>query len=325
MAEEFFEDLKDRIARDQARDALNDLRQFTRERAPRLYNETILQIAGLNQIEASERLGEMTLEEARVASAKWRRRVFALVDAAQATLKDMALPVVTSDVHFEHPPPQTQLEKIFGANNLKSIAWLRRGIDVARSVCRVVTPKWVGSGFVVSGGRCITNHHVVPSAYVADNSYVEFNVEEDLAGRLALPCRFALDGKAIKVDAELDVCVVGLKEASNGTPIADWGCLEFEATSVPKVGDHVTIIQHPGGGPKQIAITANQVVNVYAHRLQYSTDTMPGSSGSPVFNDDWKVVAIHRMGGNVVVNDKGDKMFANEGILMRDALPRLGF
>jgi V8-like Glu-specific endopeptidase len=76
------------------------------------------------------------------------------------------------------------------------------------------------------------------------------------------------------------------------------------------------IIQHPQGGPKQIALTANQVVNVYEHRLQYTTDTLPGSSGSPVFNDDWQVIAIHHAGGNLISNSRGDRRFVNQGILL---------
>ena len=62
-------------------------------------------------------------------------------------------------------------------------------------------------------------------------------------------------------------------------------------------------------------ITANQVVNIFGHRLQYTTDTQPGSSGSPVLNDEWKAVALHHSGGNLPKNARGDRMYANEGIL----------
>jgi V8-like Glu-specific endopeptidase len=65
------------------------------------------------------------------------------------------------------------------------------------------------------------------------------------------------------------------------------------------------------------------VVNLFEHRLQYTTDTLPGSSGSPVFNDAWKVVALHHAGGNLVTNPRGDRMFANQGILMAKILERL--
>ena len=63
-------------------------------------------------------------------------------------------------------------------------------------------------------------------------------------------------------------------------------------------------------------MTANQVVGLWEYRLQYSTDTMPGSSGSPVFNDLWQVIALHHAGGDLQSNDQGDRRFVNEGILM---------
>ncbi len=89
---------------------------------------------------------------------------------------------------------------------------------------------------------------------------------------------------------------------------------------MPAKGDHVTIIQHPEGGPKQIALNENRVTNIYNYHVQYTTDTMPGSSGSPVFNDKWQVVAIHHKGGNLVTNDADEKRFTNQAVLMKDIL-----
>ena len=57
------------------------------------------------------------------------------------------------------------------------------------------------------------------------------------------------------------------------------------------------IIQHPEGGPKQLSFFHNVVVHVGEGRVQYLTDTQPGSSGSPVFDRGWNVVALHHSGG----------------------------
>src|SRR5919202_1710354 len=62
------------------------------------------------------------------------------------------------------------------------------------------------------------------------------------------------------------------------------------------IGEYVNIIQHPGGEPKQLALRENQLVDVLPDFLHYETDTAPGSSGSPVFNDQWEVVALHHSG-----------------------------
>jgi V8-like Glu-specific endopeptidase len=149
---------------------------------------------------------------------------------------------------------------------------------------------------------------------------VEFNYEEDAQGRLLPLHSYSLNGNTAHTDATLDYCFVEVEEKEGQPPLAFWGRLAFETSVPPSRGDHVTIIQHPEGGPKQIAITANWVVNVFGSRLQYTTDTLPGSSGSPVFNDRWRVIALHHAGGNLVFNERGDRMFANEGILISDIL-----
>ena len=65
-----------------------------------------------------------------------------------------------------------------------------------------------------------------------------------------------------------------------GNPGAEWGTLPLPGADVTvDVGDTVFIIQHPNGGPKQIAMAGNQVAYVDARLIQYTTDTLPGSSG----------------------------------------------
>ena len=85
-------------------------------------------------------------------------------------------------------------------------------------------------------------------------------------------------------------------------------------------GQHLSIIQHLSWGQKKIAVTANEIVNIFNHRIQYMTDTMPGSLGAPVFDDAWTVVTLHHSGGNLVKNAKGERIFANEGIRIRDIM-----
>jgi len=82
----------------------------------------------------------------------------------------------------------------------------------------------------------------------------------------------------------------------------------------------VTIIQHPRGRPKEIALRDNRVVRADSVVVQYSCDTEPGSSGSPVFNNQWKPVAIHHAsvltdspeGRRMAANPRG--RYLNEGI-----------
>ncbi len=64
-------------------------------------------------------------------------------------------------------------------------------------------------------------------------------------------------------------------------------------------GEWVTIIQHPGGMPKQMAVRACRIVELDegdrdSRFIHTTTDTEPGSSGAPVLNDQWQVVQIRR-------------------------------
>ena len=47
--------------------------------------------------------------------------------------------------------------------------------------------------------------------------------------------------------------------------------------------------------------------------VQYMTDTNDGSSGSPVFNSDWEVVAIHHSGGWMTDPATNQQVKRNQG------------
>ena len=71
------------------------------------------------------------------------------------------------------------------------------------------------------------------------------------------------------------------------------------------VGEEAYIIGYPLGGSGTYnegvptpTFTAGSLSKKTVHRLQYDTTTFPGSSGSPVFNNLGKIVAVHYLGQN---------------------------
>jgi V8-like Glu-specific endopeptidase len=51
--------------------------------------------------------------------------------------------------------------------------------------------------------------------------------------------------------------------------------------------------------------------------LHYRTPTDPGSSGSPVFNSEWEVIALHHSGSSKTPRLHGGGFYeANEGIAL---------
>ena len=66
-------------------------------------------------------------------------------------------------------------------------------------------------------------------------------------------------------------------------------------------GFPVNIIQHPLGERKKISMHNSNLVDISDDQddsdfCYYTTDTLKVSSGSPVFNKDWEVIALHRCG-----------------------------
>ena len=77
------------------------------------------------------------------------------------------------------------------------------------------------------------------------------------------------------------------------------------------IGEPVSIIQHPQGAPKMIAIRENKIVDIQSPFIHYTTDTQQGSSGSLVVNDQWEVVALHR--SSIPKTDTNGKILLHKG------------
>lgn len=205
---------------------------------------------------------------------------------------------------------QKGFERLIGKSDLMSINYLERGRRAAAAVCRIKVPEqggcWYGTGFLVGPKLLLTNHHVLGSPAEANQAAAQFGYEYDADGALIEPQQFKLAPNEIFfTDHALDITLVAVVSLSDASvPIERYGRLPLIPLSGKAVhGEDVTIIQHPGGEPKQIAIRASRIIEISktenipgldAERfIHYTTDTEPGSSGAPVLNDQWQVVAVH--------------------------------
>jgi endonuclease G, mitochondrial len=197
------------------------------------------------------------------------------------------------------------LERVFQTNNLLPIAYLEQGTKVSQAIGRVIIndadrrTRGYGTGFLVSPQLLLTNNHVLPDRDTAINSRIEFNYQTALGGVPQSSTEFELDPAAFFVtDARLDYSLVAVKsQSTSGLGLSQFGWLPLIAAQGKIIiGEFVNIIQHPNGDRKQIALRENMLIDVLPDFLQYQTDTSPGSSGSPVFNDQWEVIALHHSG-----------------------------
>jgi V8-like Glu-specific endopeptidase len=60
----------------------------------------------------------------------------------------------------------------------------------------------------------------------------------------------------------------------------------------------VLIMQHPQGATLKLAWETQSVISVNEKksRVRYRTNTEPGSSGSPCFDANWNLIALHHLG-----------------------------
>ncbi|MEU7087067.1 endonuclease [Streptomyces achromogenes] len=192
------------------------------------------------------------------------------------------------------------LERLMGRNNLTGVAFLEGGYRAARSIGRVCvrTPEGghYGTGFMVSPSLLLTNNHVLRSLEEAGHAVVQFDYQAGVDGRPLIPVTFRIDPHGFfATDRELDFTVVAVAESNEeGARLTDFDWLPLDGAQGKAIlGEFVNIIQHPNGEPKQLALRENQIVDLLDSFVHYVTDTAPGSSGSPVFNDQWEVVALH--------------------------------
>ncbi|RZU74982.1 trypsin-like peptidase [Micromonospora kangleipakensis] len=197
------------------------------------------------------------------------------------------------------------LERIIGeSKDLQASSFLARGARAAASVARISIRDDgrelpLGTGFLVSPRLLLTNNHVLPDPAVARQVVIEFGAEMSVENLPLVPLRYDLDPDGLFVtDVELDFTLVLVSPGADRQPpgvVFGWNRLVAQLGKI-LVGEAVNIVGHPMGRKKEIAIRNNRLEVELTKFLHYSTDTEPGNSGSPVFNDQWEVVALHHCG-----------------------------
>jgi V8-like Glu-specific endopeptidase len=218
-----------------------------------------------------------------------------------------------------------RLERILGVDRYLSLAWYRTGLMRCRAVARIQTADddGVGTGFLVAGPDLhpdlpplvmVTNGHVIPEGLDSGHAHVAFHGLDDDPGRQA---RFGLTRQwwyQPSAGRGLDTTILeldGYPQAVVPTPLAKG--------LPPKPLDRrrAYVIGHPGGSAQPQFSLQDNVLLDYDHRvLHYRSPTEGGSSGSPVFDDEWRLIGLHHAGstGMPRLNRAGGTYAANEGI-----------
>jgi hypothetical protein len=189
------------------------------------------------------------------------------------------------------------LEAILGEDTFQTLAWYQRGLTRARAVARIGidATDGAGTGFLVnacdldpslSGQLLITNHHVVP--VMIPNLQRVIVIFEALSG---IARTFAVEEILWTSEPDkLDATVLRLKGTVEGVEPYPM------CTPPPPLIEskpRLYIIGHPKGGTMQFSISDNLIIDYEEPKVHYRTPTTYGSSGSPVFDSEWNLFALH--------------------------------
>jgi hypothetical protein len=253
-----------------------------------------------------------------------------------------------------------------GQSNFLPIDFLEKGFSLQKSVVKI--KNCIGqdaTGFMISPSFLLTNNHEISDPSCAQKSFFEFNNQIYANGTVGIPEDYTADLSIFHNNESLDYTVIKL----NGNPGSKWGYIDLPRPSSTfpqlfnklisnliktKIIDdnsfsfdtlqkdnlnllneekyiHANILQHPDGKFKQVGLQDNYLTSVDENHglIRYTTDTDDGSSGSPVFNDNWDLIALHHAKGEMVfsstssINDQKNGFHNekwlyvdNEGILI---------
>ncbi|HYF63202.1 MAG TPA: serine protease [Herpetosiphonaceae bacterium] len=242
----------------------------------------------------------------------WRASAIHMKEALPANVGDYTIPPIEADSAVQSQPLPPGLPASIFAERLESLkakkadwlpaSFLEKGLMSARSVGRVEHHgRKIGTAFLVARDLVLTNAHVVNDIPTLTEGGVRFNVGLQVEPEW----RYFTKQIAYSPQNELDFALLRLDRPASGTPLP----LSAEGAYRDQPAN---ILQYPRGASLQVALRSNEVVHVDPLRLYYVSDTEEGSSGSPVFDDDWRVIALHRAG----VEDAAHRRLkhANQGV-----------
>lgn len=196
------------------------------------------------------------------------------------------------------------LERIINSeDNFLDIFLLEGAVQASLAVGLVECPEKnpIGTGFLINHDILLTNQHVLKNQAMLADTCVRFGYRMD-GNNVLQPGRLVRINPGLYHSSPplgLDYALVQLAER----PLQDEvqagrhrGYLPMTPRTI-YANERVNILQHPGGDPLKVVLTQNYVsLDMSETRVQYVADTRSGSSGSPVLNKLWQVIALHHSG-----------------------------
>ncbi|MEH1883261.1 trypsin-like peptidase domain-containing protein [Nostoc sp.] len=160
-------------------------------------------------------------------------------------------------------------------------------LKARNTVCRIESPKGtgIGTGVLVGKNLLLTCNHIFSKTQVRQ-AWVSFNYNAD--SRKLDNDVFELDMTFVSYHNRPDYALVKIKDNSQQQK-----AIFINETSILDSGQDIRIIHHPQGNPVIIS-DFGQITQVGEDYIDHNVKTDDGSSGAPIFNRQWELIAIHQ-------------------------------
>jgi hypothetical protein len=256
-----------------------------------------------------------------------------VLGARQSRPNDVAIAAVAAELGLG-PTVSPVLESIIHerAPMIDPVQWRRRLASIEGCICRIENEAHpsspsLGTGFLIGADLCLTSFHI--AEHLLDQSVrpeamiLRFDYTRDSAGREVYPGtiyrlasdwmvasfrynaqeKSSVDATTLPARDELDAAVLRIAGSPGTQPIGRAepggqarGWLTHLSTFPPVPGDDLLILQHPQGSPLQLAFGKVLDLNANQTRVHHDVNTDHGSSGSPCFNLELDLIALHQAG-----------------------------
>jgi V8-like Glu-specific endopeptidase len=185
------------------------------------------------------------------------------------------------------------------------VGFLKGAIAQSSSVCRIeITSRDImATGVLITANKVLTNYHVLK---YRDEDNLENNALNAILkfGCLTSDNGVETQGKSFQLDRENpilcfskteDLDYVLLQVEAKITQATDIKPARWDSHKLPLERMGISVLQHPEGDSMKLSISQDGIIGVYQNSglVQYVNKTAVGSSGSPCFDENWYLVALH--------------------------------
>jgi len=289
----------------------------------------------LNRIAMGDDLDDIAFRLIRAADSQgWVHNL--VVAARESNPGNPLLFAVAQELHLSSTEPGLVHEKIIRSTNsfLDVNEWRQKLGEIESQVCRIeINRQAVGTGFLIAPNVVITNCHVVKDIILNEeertsegilrsastdivlrfdfkklaNKIINHGTEYRLAPDWLIDKSSNVIGNRLPTPDELDYTLVRVegipgeeaigKNAESSSALRGWVKLPTKSYEFAP-NTPLLIVQHPQAEPLKLAFDTDSIIGVSENgtTVTYRTNTEPGSSGSPCFDINWNLVALHHSG-----------------------------